>query len=122
MRSILERFEAYVSPEPNTGCWLWTGALRNGYGVIGLGAKWLGIDYAHRVSWLMFRGLTLITIGFELCHRCDMRSCVNPDHLFLGTRSENIDDAKKKGRLERLWARGPVGPGRPWRGRRKEAA
>lgn len=97
---LLARFERHFIPEPNTGCWLWVGATRaNGYGVIGIDKqrperRW---DYAHRVSWLLHRGN--ITKNMMVLHRCDVRCCVNPDHLFLGTQADNMQDALRKNRL-----------------------
>jgi hypothetical protein len=85
-----------VSPEPNTGCWLWVGAIdKKGYGRVALGRR-LGAVVASRVAWEMAHGS--IPDGFFVCHRCDQPSCVNPGHLFLGTAQDNADDMVRKGR------------------------
>src|SRR5574340_590014 len=79
-RSLLERFFDKVSPEALTGCWLWTGAVKElGYGVIGLGTREQGTSKAHRVSWELHNGP--IPSGLNVLHSCDTPSCVNPDHL-----------------------------------------
>lgn len=85
------RFMAKVSPEPNSGCWLWTAYCepRYGYGRFQR-------EIAHRVSYRLFVGA--IPQGLLVCHRCDNPSCVNPDHLFLGTSSDNALDRNRKGR------------------------
>jgi hypothetical protein len=95
--SLLDRFNDKVSPEPNSGCWLWTGGITElGYGVIGLGRREEGTDKAHRVSWRLHRGP--IPDGMCVCHRCDTPLCVNPDHLFLGTLGDNMRDCVRKAR------------------------
>lgn len=73
-----------VSPEPNTGCWLWTGSAPNGYGQFGFNGK---ISRAHRVSYTLFKGS--IPEGLVLDHLCRQPSCVNPDHLEAVTIREN---------------------------------
>lgn len=86
-----------VSPEPNTGCWLWTGSLRNGrYGAIIVNNINLA---AHRYHWEQVNGP--IPEGMSVCHKCDTPTCVNLNHLFLGTHAENMHDMFKKGRGNR---------------------
>lgn len=90
-KSFLERYEHFAMPEPNTGCFIWTGSLSwNGYGQVGTGyknqkARKLGL--AHREAYEYFVGP--IPEGMDLDHKCRMRCCVNPDHLEPVTRSEN---------------------------------
>lgn len=96
--SIAQRFESKVMYEPNTGCWLWTGALNNNsYGR-------LAIDninkLAHRISYQIYKGE--IPKDMLVCHHCDIPSCVNPDHLFLGTDLDNATDRMNKGRFRSL--------------------
>lgn len=86
------RFWKYVNKTDS--CWEWIGARRrDGYGRIRVGNFF---EAAHRFSWELVYG----DIPSDLCvlHRCDVRFCVNPDHLFLGTNRDNIDDMVKKGR------------------------
>ncbi len=86
-RSVEERFWQYVSPEPMSGCWLWTGGLNSaGYGQISL--RGAGMECAHRVSYRIHKGP--VPMYLEINHRCMVRSCVNPDHLEAVTHRENM--------------------------------
>ncbi len=90
---ILERFLNKVMPEPNTGCWLWIGAKFNdGYGSFYLNGENVR---AHRFSYLYHIGAA---DNLNVCHTCDTPSCVNPQHLFLGTHKQNVEDKVRKGR------------------------
>ena len=90
----LTKFERKFTPEPNSGCWLWTGNTQpNGYGKVTMNKRNV---YSHRASWLIHRGE--IPEGLCVLHKCDTRCCVNPDHLFLGTKRDNTLDSYKKGR------------------------
>lgn len=99
-RDPRHRLMEKVSPEPTSGCWLWSGNVNsNGYGVIGVGSRTdgsRGNELTHRLSYKLNTGE--IPVRKMVCHRCDNPSCVNPDHLFLGTQSDNMKDCKSKGR------------------------
>jgi len=95
--TLIERFGRYVY-FIDTGCWTWRGARNDrDYGVIGLGSRDQGIAKAHRVSYELFTSCKLNPAQC-VCHICDNPPCVNPHHLFIGSRLDNFNDMVAKGR------------------------
>jgi hypothetical protein len=82
-------------PVPECGCWIWMGATNGerGYGSVNIGKKLVG---AHRLSWEIHNGS--IPKGQHVLHKCDTPLCVNPEHLFLGTHTDNMRDKYRKRR------------------------
>lgn len=96
--SIKRRFWDKVNKTDNIdNCWEWNAGSRgNGYGAIKYNKK---VIDAHRLSWILQNG-ELNDSNIYVCHKCDNRKCVNPNHLFLGSHSDNIKDGYKKGRIK----------------------
>jgi hypothetical protein len=95
-----DAFDHFLSgsiAEDENGCWLWQGELdKDGYGLFLHKDKrfWM-----HRVSFQLMKGP--IPPRHHVCHSCDVRDCVNPDHLWTGTATENMRDCIAKGRMPR---------------------
>jgi hypothetical protein len=97
---LIQRLMAKVSPEPTSGCWLFTGSQNgDGYGTIGRGGAKPDLVLAHRAMFEHHHGP--VPAGLVVMHLCDVRCCVNPAHLRAGTHSENNLDMHAKGRHPR---------------------
>lgn len=95
MDTLADRFWRRVEPEPMSGCFLWLGYRNHrGYGLMWDTNE---MRFATRVAWKLHFGE--IPNGLSVLHRCDLTSCVRPEHLFLGTHTDNMRDAAAKGRL-----------------------
>ena len=92
MEKYINRFKSKL--KKTDGCWNWTGYLiKLGYGHSSFNKKTI---LAHRLSWILHKGE--IPDGMCICHSCDNRKCVNPDHLWIGSHTDNVRDMFIKGR------------------------
>jgi len=94
-----QKFYSNIKVNPETNCWEWIGNKdKKGYGIF----KGYGFTHrAHRFSWLLHKGE--FPNEFYVCHKCDNPPCVNPDHLFLGTQFDNMQDMIQKGRGPKVY-------------------
>ncbi|QIK84866.1 HNH endonuclease [Sanguibacter sp. HDW7] len=86
-RTVAERVYPRLITNPETGCWEWTGALRNGYGAVGIGKS---VHYVHR--WVYVQHVGPIPTDYVIDHLCCNRRCANPEHL------EAVTDETNKAR------------------------
>lgn len=99
VEEIVKKFESKYEPEPNSGCWLWTGGIDITDAGISYGYMWLSHTKkvrAHRFSYELYKGK--IPLGFQIRHMCHNSLCVNPNHLDVGTSQDNMNDKVKAGR------------------------
>lgn len=89
------KFWSFVRKSKRSKCWLWGGPLKGRYGSF----HWHGGHSAHTFSWFIHNGP--IPPNMEVCHSCDVPLCVNPNHLFVDTHKGNLQDAARKGRMNR---------------------
>jgi hypothetical protein len=94
----LTRFWAKVEIKDEDSCWLWTRAVNSkGYGSFAINGK--GVS-AHKISWALAKNDGVLSDSkSHIMHSCDVRSCVNPNHLSVGTARDNARDAINKGRV-----------------------
>jgi len=91
------RFKFHINPKWDVNeCWEWDGAIfkKTGYGQFGSGKS--GVYTAHKYSYQLFKGQ--VPEGLFVCHSCDNRKCFNPNHLWVGTHADNMNDMIQKGR------------------------
>lgn len=102
--TLRERLDCMSIPEPNSGCTLWLGSVYGiGYGKV----SWQGRQRpAHRMAWIDAHGS--IPNGLLVLHKCDVPSCINVDHLFLGTDADNAADKARKMRTTTTLSRDTV--------------
>ena len=95
IKDILYRNISFESNDK--GCWLYTKLIMKGYGHLNIN----GIKIpAHRISYELHNGL--IPEGMYICHKCDVRACVNPHHLFIGTHLDNMRDMADKNKIRKV--------------------
>jgi hypothetical protein len=93
-QEFISRFDAKL--DKSGSCWIWTASVAGkGYGQMKL-PRQRKQEYSHRIAYMLYKGQ--IPEGIQVCHTCDTPHCCNPDHLFLGTAKENLQDMRAKNR------------------------
>lgn len=96
-KPLKELFMLHFDIKNDDECWEWKSSLiGSGYGQFQCRINGIVHRYAHRVSWVLYKGD--IPDGMKILHKCDNRKCVNPNHLFIGTQKDNVADMDQKGR------------------------
>ena len=95
---VIVRFFRFIDTDTTSGCWLWGGSLTNGYGKLAHNGRSVS---AHRMAYIIFAGP--IPTGLVIDHKCRVRACVNPLHLYLGTAADNSRDKVRSGRQSRVF-------------------
>lgn len=106
-RPVSDRFWEKVEKSRPDACWRWTANTDGRYGTLTVERGKSPVK-AHRLSWQLVNGP--IPKGLAVLHKCDNPSCVNPQHLFLGTQTDNMRDASRKGRIRTPGLRGAAHP------------
>lgn len=96
-----ERFWLYVDKKGDSECWNWVGSVKHGYGNLHNDKRNIG---SHKLSYILHRGK--VPEGKEVCHRCNNRACVNPNHLYVGTHKQNMQQVTADKRWLRMDHRG----------------
>jgi hypothetical protein len=91
--SLLDRLNRFKIIDPDTGCWRFMGSRYKGYGQININKK---IIRVHRLSAHIFLDYDLNNHDFQINHKCKYRDCWNPDHLYIGTSRQNLQDTRNK--------------------------
>ncbi len=100
---VWDRVEKYTMPEPNSGCWLWTGACAaDGYPRITIGSLTNKTKKSVRVNRLVCDAAHGLPDGMHALHKCDNIICINPDHIYPGSAKQNTQDCVSRGRRTQI--------------------
>jgi hypothetical protein len=101
--TVWGRIQKYTLPEPNSGCWLWTGACAaDGYPRITIGSLRDKTKKSVRVNRFVCESIHGLPVGYHALHKCDNILCINPDHLYPGTPTQNTKDCIERNRRTQI--------------------